>query len=274
MGKVITLKNIRKYLKPHSFALVGGFFDLFHVGHLRYLKKCAELKRPLVVFLLSDRFTKLMKGKKRPIIEDKQRAEIVASLGFVDYVIICDDIPYYDGTLKKIKPGCIIFSRENMKERLLRKKIIESEFPDTKVFFINKQSSSISTSEIEKKILNLKQDYSNIKDPIKKKLYQAQEESDAEAGKVGALLLYKNRIVETSFNTKNIHAEENLIKKARAKKIPFHLTKLFVTIPPCQSCAKLILKHKIPEVYFLENWGAKEGEKILKDNGIKINKYK
>lgn len=80
--------------KPLVFT--NGCFDLLHVGHIRYLKRAKSLGKTLVVGLNSDTSVRQIKPNKgklpsRPIVEENQRAEVMASLKMVDAVIIFDD---------------------------------------------------------------------------------------------------------------------------------------------------------------------------------------
>ncbi|MBX2812648.1 MAG: adenylyltransferase/cytidyltransferase family protein [Myxococcales bacterium] len=73
-----------------TVALANGVFDLFHVGHLRYLEAASQLAEVLVVAVNSDASTRAYKGPLRPIIPDHERVEIVAGLQCVDHVILFD----------------------------------------------------------------------------------------------------------------------------------------------------------------------------------------
>ncbi|MDP2598327.1 MAG: adenylyltransferase/cytidyltransferase family protein [Candidatus Liptonbacteria bacterium] len=82
----------------------NGCFDLIHVGHTRNLAHAKSLGDILVVGINSDASVRKLKGKNRPIVPAKERAEVLASLAYVDYVFI------YNSTspilwLRKIKPG-------------------------------------------------------------------------------------------------------------------------------------------------------------------------
>lgn len=70
--------------------LANGCFDLFHVGHIRYLAGAKELGGFLVVAINSDDQVKFLKGADRPFMPDTERAEILSSLRFVDAVTIFD----------------------------------------------------------------------------------------------------------------------------------------------------------------------------------------
>ena len=70
----------------------NGVFDLLHVGHVRYLAQARSLGDVLVVAINSDRCVRELKGPDRPIIDEKERAEILAALRSVSYVTIFDEI--------------------------------------------------------------------------------------------------------------------------------------------------------------------------------------
>jgi D-glycero-beta-D-manno-heptose 1-phosphate adenylyltransferase len=71
-----------------SVALANGVFDLFHVGHLRYLKGAKAEADLLLVAVNSDASARAYKGPGRPIIPEDERAEIVAALSCVDFVVV------------------------------------------------------------------------------------------------------------------------------------------------------------------------------------------
>jgi rfaE bifunctional protein nucleotidyltransferase chain/domain len=73
-----------------TVALANGIFDLFHVGHLRYLRGAKALADVLVVAVNSDLSTRLNKGPGRPVMPEAERAEIVAALACVDHVVLFD----------------------------------------------------------------------------------------------------------------------------------------------------------------------------------------
>ena len=74
-----------------TIALANGVFDLFHVGHLRYLEGAKALADVLVVAVNSDLSTRLQgKGPGRPLVPEAERAEIVAALACVDGVVMFD----------------------------------------------------------------------------------------------------------------------------------------------------------------------------------------
>lgn len=96
-----------------DFVLVGGCFDIFHYGHLIFLKKAKKLGGLLVVSLESDEFI-LRRKKRNPTHNQNQRARILAALSIVDMVI---KLPYFKSNLeyanlvKLVKPRFIAITK-------------------------------------------------------------------------------------------------------------------------------------------------------------------
>ena len=96
-GKILSsveLREVRARLRGLGKRLVftNGCFDILHVGHVRYLQRARELGDALLVAINSDRSVRELKGAGRPIMNEQERAEILAALSAVDYVTIFDDI--------------------------------------------------------------------------------------------------------------------------------------------------------------------------------------
>jgi rfaE bifunctional protein nucleotidyltransferase chain/domain len=84
----------RERLRSRGARLVftNGVFDLLHVGHVRYLAQARGLGDALVVAINSDRSVGEIKGPDRPVFDQSERAEILAALRPVDYVVVFDDL--------------------------------------------------------------------------------------------------------------------------------------------------------------------------------------
>jgi rfaE bifunctional protein nucleotidyltransferase chain/domain len=96
MKKVLDWQQISKTVeglrqKKKKIVFTNGCFDIIHVGHIRYLRQARALGDALVVGLNSDNSVSLVKGPDRPIIPEEERAEVLAALEFVDYVVIFDE---------------------------------------------------------------------------------------------------------------------------------------------------------------------------------------
>jgi D-beta-D-heptose 7-phosphate kinase/D-beta-D-heptose 1-phosphate adenosyltransferase len=88
-------------------AFTNGCFDILHIGHVRYLSAARNEGDLLVVGLNSDHSVKLIKGKRRPIVEQDQRLEILASLQVVDYVTLFDE-PDPLKLIQLLKPSILV----------------------------------------------------------------------------------------------------------------------------------------------------------------------
>ncbi|MBM3285192.1 MAG: adenylyltransferase/cytidyltransferase family protein, partial [Candidatus Aminicenantes bacterium] len=91
MDKLKTLSELQKIVAAQKAAgktvvLANGCFDLFHVGHIRYLREARSRGDVLIVAINSDESVRKLKGKGRPILLQKERAEILCVFSFVDYV--------------------------------------------------------------------------------------------------------------------------------------------------------------------------------------------
>jgi rfaE bifunctional protein nucleotidyltransferase chain/domain len=86
-----------------TIAFANGCFDLLHVGHLRYLQAAAREADRLVVAINDDRSVASLKGPNRPILTAADRAELVAALRGVDYVVIFGE-PTVTPLLELLRP--------------------------------------------------------------------------------------------------------------------------------------------------------------------------
>jgi rfaE bifunctional protein nucleotidyltransferase chain/domain len=86
-----------------TVAFANGCFDLLHVGHVRYLQAAAREADRLVVAINDDRSVAELKGPNRPLLSETDRAELVAALRGVDYVVIFPE-PTVTPLLLALKP--------------------------------------------------------------------------------------------------------------------------------------------------------------------------
>ena len=88
-----SLVEERRRLRSEGKRLVftNGCFDLLHPGHVRYLAQARALGDALVVALNSDASVRALKGEGRPVLDENERAEVMAALEAVDYVIVFDE---------------------------------------------------------------------------------------------------------------------------------------------------------------------------------------
>ena len=86
-----------------TIVLANGCFDVFHVGHVRYLASAKALGDVLVVAVNSDEQARRLKGEGRPFIPENERAELISSLRCVDLVTIFDE-PTVEELVRAIRP--------------------------------------------------------------------------------------------------------------------------------------------------------------------------
>ena len=108
MGEVLTRDELlhrvaRDRAAGHTIALANGLFDLLHVGHIRYLEAASREADRLVVAINDDASARQLKGENRPILAAEHRAELVAALRCVDYVVIFPE-PTVGPLLQAFKP--------------------------------------------------------------------------------------------------------------------------------------------------------------------------
>ena len=77
--------------RGERIVLTNGCFDLIHVGHVRYLKEAKDKGDILIVALNSDSSVRKLKGKGRPLLNQEERAEIISSFSFVDYITFFEE---------------------------------------------------------------------------------------------------------------------------------------------------------------------------------------
>jgi rfaE bifunctional protein nucleotidyltransferase chain/domain len=86
------MERARLRSEGKRLVFTNGCFDILHVGHVRYLQRARELGDALLVAINSDRTVGELKGSGRPVMNQDERAEILAALSSVDYVTIFDDV--------------------------------------------------------------------------------------------------------------------------------------------------------------------------------------
>ena len=118
------LKKIKEENKKIVFT--NGCFDILHVGHIRYLSEAKKLGNILIVGLNSDKSVKKLKGDNRPINIFEDRATLLASLRFVDLVIIFEE-ETPENLIKKIKPDILVKGGDyNIEDIVGYKTVIEN----------------------------------------------------------------------------------------------------------------------------------------------------
>jgi rfaE bifunctional protein nucleotidyltransferase chain/domain len=125
MSKVKALQEISTLVSEFKEAgktvvFANGCFDLLHVGHIRYLEAARALGDILVLGLNGDKSVRELKGPGRPLMNQEERAEILAALECVDYLVVFDE-PTAKQVLETLKPDVHAkgtdYTRESVPER-------------------------------------------------------------------------------------------------------------------------------------------------------------
>ena len=96
----------------------NGCFDLLHVGHIRYLRAAREEGDLLVLGLNSDRSMRELKGENRPLIPQEERAELLAALSMVDFIVIFDE-PTPLELIREVRPDVLVKGGDWKKEDIV-----------------------------------------------------------------------------------------------------------------------------------------------------------
>lgn len=145
------LKRERERLRREGkrVVLTNGCFDLLHLGHVRYLAEARLLGDALIVALNSDRSVRLLKGEGRPILKEGERAEVIAALESVDFVVVFDEDTPQD-LITRLLPDVLVKGGDWSVDQIVGREEVEAA--GGKVVTLPYVEGS-STSEVIKRIL-------------------------------------------------------------------------------------------------------------------------
>ena len=129
VSKIKKLEEAKKIIyeikkKGKKIVFTNGCFDLIHLGHIRYLNEAKKLGDFLIVAINSDSSVKRIKGEKRPIIDERARAEVISALSFVDMVILfSDDTPYK--LIKELQPDILVKGGDWKEDQIVGANIVK-----------------------------------------------------------------------------------------------------------------------------------------------------
>jgi len=129
-NKLLSLESLEPVvaaLKASGKTVVfaNGCFDLLHVGHIRYLQGARQLGDALIVGLNSDESVRRLKGLQRPLMPENERAEILAALACVDYVVIFQE-PTVEEVLRLLKPDIQCKGTDYTEETVPEREVVRS----------------------------------------------------------------------------------------------------------------------------------------------------
>ena len=117
------LAKLRRSGKKIVFT--NGCFDLLHVGHVRYLTAARSQGNLLVVGLNSDASVRSIKGDKRPIVVQDQRAELLANFACVDHVVVFDE-PDPLALIRRLKPDILVKGEDWTEDNIIGAEFVKA----------------------------------------------------------------------------------------------------------------------------------------------------
>ena len=130
LSKLITVEKLTTRLDKarksgRKVVFTNGCFDILHVGHVRYLAAAASEGDLLVVGLNSDASVRLIKGARRPIVNQEHRAEVLASVACVDFVVFFDE-PDPLTLIQILKPDVLAKGEDWAEEKIVGAEFVKA----------------------------------------------------------------------------------------------------------------------------------------------------
>lgn len=293
--------------RGQTVGLVQGSWDLFHIGHLRYIMKARSLCDFLVIAMDSDEKIQKRKGPTRPIIPEDERSEFVKLLDIADTIVIKPaDEPKWN-LIKTIKPDVLIAIKENYSDdeieqlkqycgdvAVLPRQARTSTSDKIRQITINGRLQGMQQSNkkavqaaiaTEQRVMTVK----DLAEPIPQLLKTLRNSTD-EVCPASACCFWNGEwffgvnLVDPTIPQEDIeerselfyntveHAEINLLKKMGEIRT-LEDTPIYTSLFPCDTCMKVLADKKVKEIYYLEdhpnrNW-SKRSHKLAEEKGIK-----
>ena len=129
-SKILKLQDLIKIVHDlrksgKKIVFTNGCFDILHVGHVRYLAAARSQGDVLVVGLNSDASVRSIKPENRPIVNQNQRAEVLAGLEYVDYITIFNE-PDPLKIIKELKPDVLVKGADWIEEEIIGADIVKA----------------------------------------------------------------------------------------------------------------------------------------------------
>lgn len=130
MGKVVPLDELKEIVERERAAgkkivFTNGCFDLIHVGHVRCLREAKRRGTLLIVAVNSDRSVRKLKGERRPVVPEEERAEIISAFASVDYVVVfSEETPA--GIIEVLKPDVLVKGGDYREKDIVGREVVEA----------------------------------------------------------------------------------------------------------------------------------------------------
>lgn len=147
-----TLSTITKNLKLQNKKIIfsNGCFDLVHRGHIEYLAKASDLADIFVLALNTDASVQRLKGTSRPLQDEYARSILMASLSFIDYVVLFDEDTPFE-VITEIQPDVLVKGNDYKAEDVVGYDIVQKNGGTVQTIEL---TEGYSTSKIVDKIMN------------------------------------------------------------------------------------------------------------------------
>jgi rfaE bifunctional protein nucleotidyltransferase chain/domain len=152
MKKILTWEELKKVVElcrneGKTIVFTNGCFDILHVGHVRYLHEARKMGDLLILGLNSDASVRAIKGEKRPLVPQAERAEVVASLTMVDYVTVFDETTPLR-LIEFLQPDCLVKGGDWKEASVVGRDLVRSW--GGKVVIVPSTEGASTTSIVEK----------------------------------------------------------------------------------------------------------------------------
>jgi rfaE bifunctional protein nucleotidyltransferase chain/domain len=153
--KILDRKTLSSLLavwkfKGEKVVFTNGCFDILHLGHIDYLSKAKELGDILLIGLNTDSSVRRLKGESRPVVNEQARAKLLASLLFVDAIVLFDEDTPYE-LIKTVQPSILVKGSDYKEEDIVGYDIVKANGGSIKTLdFLE----GYSTSSIIQKLKN------------------------------------------------------------------------------------------------------------------------
>lgn len=289
-----------------TVGLVQGSWDLFHLGHLRYILKARALCDFLIIAMDSDEKIRKRKGPTRPVIPETERYEFINLLNIADAVVIKGvDEPKWH-LIKTVRPDVLVAIKENYTDEEIEK----LEKYCGRVAVLPRQAKTSTSDKIRqitiagrlKKVAGVEEKVAKAAAGMKRRINYTKEmpepipgllrelrKSTDDVCPVAAACLWDGQWVygsnqidftipeydiqnrtELFYDTVE-HSEINLLKKlGKVKELN---APIYITLFPCDKCMKVLANKGVKEIYYLEdhperNW-SKRSHALAEKKGIK-----
>jgi rfaE bifunctional protein nucleotidyltransferase chain/domain len=130
LDKIKTREELKQIIRKaqsegKKVVTTNGCFDVLHVGHLRYLQSAKQLGDILIVAINSDDSVRAIKGDKRPLVPENERAELLAGLECVDYVMIFPELTPIE-FLTELLPNIHVKGGDYTLDRVIERETVKS----------------------------------------------------------------------------------------------------------------------------------------------------